>query len=714
MPSHSEAQILHQRDMHFHLSREVEDVASYLRSGGETIPNEPTSKITAYIGFLANRDYVNDGLLTGDKDSINRQIDAHLITPDNLSKGYFELQRRISLERGEGDNGINPEEITSEMREKAARKISADQRSSLRPWAHYLSGGDAGYGDWFRLYAFDGVLKMGKFDQQRGEFQKRSNSTTAPFPELARGALSMVHSWIKKSRVGEVEVDNHGEQIKDKNGDSTLNFTVKDIFDDPAQEEKFQKALKSGNFAKLYAHAKQKTNEGMITPEQRLVVEGSWKKYAQNSDPTQLFEDLQGFGLDWCTATGYETTTHHVQGGDFYVYYTKDQEGPDSVPRVAIRMENNEVVEVRGIAENQELEPVMANVLEEQLKDLPGGDTYIQKAEDMKRVTRIYTLVTDNPNVYLSKEDISFIYEFERTVEGFGYEYIDDEETIDRGRDPRLDEIRKFRGNLDHPDLKKLVIERIHEDFQASYAVYNTIVEQMQSLSIDTPVITQADMQELFSVKLSEWQERGVLDYAAERFIDNNELYTLIFRPNVTMTVDDLKALANDFAKLIDNCDETTAKVTDRLYDNYVNEEEIAILSGYKSNQEPVSMSLIPNKKIEQGRFISADDWLNFVTDLQKKSPQLNFNVPSLLDALTYWQNLWMKDNNIYNTDQDSSSLNDHSFALINLPPVHDTFEHLIPSVWIGDYMYGGRTNAVHLGGIPANFLQGIHLSIGR
>jgi hypothetical protein len=96
------SQFLHERNPNLHSSQEVEGVVGYLRAGGESIPNEPSDKISAYLGFLANGDYVNDGILTGDQSSIDRQIDAHVIKTEDVPESYFELQRRIAREQGHG------------------------------------------------------------------------------------------------------------------------------------------------------------------------------------------------------------------------------------------------------------------------------------------------------------------------------------------------------------------------------------------------------------------------------------------------------------------------------------------------------------------------------------------------------------------------------------------------------------------------------------
>ena len=45
------------------------------------------------------------------------------------------------------------------------------QRESFKCLAKYLGDEDAPYPMWFKLYAWDGVSKMGVFDKERGEFK---------------------------------------------------------------------------------------------------------------------------------------------------------------------------------------------------------------------------------------------------------------------------------------------------------------------------------------------------------------------------------------------------------------------------------------------------------------------------------------------------------------------------------------------------------------
>ena len=94
---------------------------------------------------------------------------------------------------------------------------------------------------------------------------------------------------------------------------------------------------------------------------------GIWKKYNQGENYQELWKSLQGKNTGWCTA-GEETCKSQIEGGDFYVYYTKDEEGNYTNPRIAIRIEGTEEIgEVRGIGKNQNLEENMTSIAEEKL-----------------------------------------------------------------------------------------------------------------------------------------------------------------------------------------------------------------------------------------------------------------------------------------------------------------------------------------------------------
>lgn len=585
---------LHDRNPQMHASDEVEAVVGYLRQGGESIPNEPADKISAHLGFLANREYVNDGILTGDQGSIDRQIDAHIIKTENVPEGYFELQRRIAREQGHGDI-----QITSEMRHQMVEAVQSDQRAGLGKWVEYLGGDDGGYPDWFKSYTWSSVTKLGTYDKDKSEFQKRSRGTTAPYPELNREALAYVYDVLNKARV-------QGEQVNGGANDAEL-----------------QTLLKSGNFGKLYAHAVLEVTPD--SPELRKDIRGSWTKFNQTDDPRtarRLSGSLQGHGTGWCTA-GESTATMQLRGGDFFVYYTRDEKDRDTVPRVAIRMEQGEVAEVRGVNAAQELEPEMADITAEQLKDLPGGEEYIRKAEDMKRLTAIEKRITANPDADLSAEELRFLYELDHEIQGFGYE-----------DDPRIGEIRQLRGDRDKPELARILPESIREQLASAFAAYKTVAEQLggkqRLFRKGETALTPNELEKLFASKDREWQANGTYDYLVEQLIENGARFNLVATPNIEASEAQIVALAESFGK-------------DQPYTTYVYDE--LYRKGHYSGREwsgnsgdaPVRLSLIPSRYDGEISNKPVETQVRLLRERQANRPELHSRVPSLLDAVTYW-----------------------------------------------------------------------------
>ncbi len=583
-----ESQFLYQGNHNLRNTVEVESVADYLRVSGEAIPNEPADKISAYLGFLANREYVNDGILTGDQTSIDRQVDAHVIKAEDVPEGYFELQRRIAREQGHGDI-----EITSELRRQMIEAIQADQKVGLSKWVEYLGGEDGSYPDWFKTYTWEAVIKLGNFDKDKHEFQKRSRGTTAAYPELNRGALAYVYDALNKSRI-------QGEQV-----------------DDGANDAQLQKLLENGNFGKLYAYAVLEVTPD--SPELRKDTRGSWTKFNQTDDPRtarRLSGSLQGHGTGWYTA-GESTASIQLRGGDFFVYYTRDEDGKDTVPRVAIRMERGKVAEVRGVNAAQELEHEMADITAEQLKDLPDGDEYIRKAEDMKQLTVIEKKILSNPDTELTSQEIRFLYELDHGIQGFGYE-----------TDPRIGEIRSQRGDKDKPELARILPETIREQLQTAYSAYSTVAEQLGH-----EVQNQHELGQLLVVKHEEWQTNGIYDYLVEKMIADGARFTLVATPNIEASEAQIVALAEEFGR--DQPHETD--VCRDLYrkGHYTSHE----WSGNKGTA-PVRLSLIPSRFDSEMGYGRVDAQVEQLRERRAKQPRLDIRVPSLLDAITYWHSL--------------------------------------------------------------------------
>jgi hypothetical protein len=409
-----------------HNTPEAESAAkrTEVRSG-EKVPQKPDAQIQNYL------DRFKEIIDRPDEEKREQGMNAlkhilynkFVIKPEEIPESYFTTQQRLARELGHGEV-----EIGEEQRKQLTEVIITDQKSSLDNWTDYLSSKDATYPDWLKYYSFRSMLSLGEYDKENKQFTKRSKTTTKPFPDLNREALAYVLDVIEKKYQPQTE-----EQKKlevEKRIQKEVNLSEEEKQAKQEEQINFEKILQGENFAKLYAWAIDK-----VTPasKERLAsTEGKWIKYNQNSDHMPLVESLQGHSTGWCTA-GESTAQTQLSNGDFYVYYSLDENGQAKIPRAAIRMEGDSIGEVRGIGPDQNLDPYIGDVVKTKMAEFPDGASYEKKSSDMKILTEI-----DNKNKEdkpLNKEDLIFLYEINSPIEGFGY-----------GRDPRIQEIISTRN----------------------------------------------------------------------------------------------------------------------------------------------------------------------------------------------------------------------------------------------------------------------------
>ena len=325
--------------------------------------------------------------------------DLYVIKPENIPDAYFQNQVRLARERGYGNI-----ELTEEDKRRMTEEVIDDQKKSLDKWIEYFLYDEESksYGMWEKYWVFQGLQNLGKYDKETSKFSKRDKTTVYPFPPVER---EYIFTTLKLME----------DFLKDKKG-----------------EEDIKQALSTGNFKLLYEYViKQSFLKG---EHQSNSTDGKWIKYEQESDYNILRDSLQGYYTGWCTAAGENFAKDQLAGGDFYVYYSLDKNGEAKVPRIAIRMDGKDKIgEIRGIADNQNMEPEMMSILEEKLKEFPDRDKYLKKENDMKLLTLIDKKVNDN--IDLTLEELKFLYEIDGQIIGFGY-----------GKDPRIEEIKRKRN----------------------------------------------------------------------------------------------------------------------------------------------------------------------------------------------------------------------------------------------------------------------------
>ena len=329
----------------------------------------------------------------------NFYYDLYVIKPENIHESYFNNQIELARERGYGNITL-----TEEDKEGMISQVIEDQKETLDKWIEYfLYDEESSYYEmWEKYWVFQGLQTLGKYDKKTYKFSKRDKTTVYPFPPVEREYIF-----------------------------TTLKL-MEDFLKDRKTEDDIKNALEAGNFKLLYEYV---IKQSMLRGEkQSNSTSGKWIKYEQGSDYNILRNSLQGYYTGWCTAAGENFAKHQLANGDFYVYYTLDNNGEAKVPRIAIRMDGStKIGEIRGIADNQNMEPEMMPILEEKLEEFPDREKYYKKERDMKLLTLIDKKV--NKNIELSLDELKFLYEIDNEIEGFGYE-----------KDPRIQEIINKRN----------------------------------------------------------------------------------------------------------------------------------------------------------------------------------------------------------------------------------------------------------------------------
>ena len=323
----------------------------------------------------------------------------YVIKEEDIPESYYEQRKNTYLEKGYGCI-----ELTEKVKHKFAEEIIDNQKRSLDIWIDYLVSDASSYIPfWAKYWIFRGILSVGNYNKKSKTFSKRSKSTILPFMDLNCEALALSIDVLLKS-LNKKEINNKELEV----------------------------LVQGGSFGKIYLYILE--NVLRKTRNSKKVNEGKWVKYERGSDHIPLVKSLQGYNTGWCT-TGEMTAKWQLSQGDFYVYYTYNENEEAVVPRIAIRMDDNQVVEVRGITKEQNIEPEMEVLARDKLNELSGSEDYNKKVTDMERLTTIYNKFKENCN--FNKDELKFLYELDDQIEGFGYE-----------KDPRINEILESRDQI--------------------------------------------------------------------------------------------------------------------------------------------------------------------------------------------------------------------------------------------------------------------------
>ncbi len=450
---------IHQKDTKLHTSAPIEHELERRKKLKEknkektkdlNISSKPANKISNWLEVLEKTHAAHQDdprVLERIKNYYHKE---YVIKPQDIPESVFILEQTIARNQGHGRI-----RITDEFKDQKTKEIISNQQRSLDKWLDYFSSPDASYPIWAKYWAFKSMLSMGKLekieDKKTGKetvhFKKRTKNTAASFPVLNPRALAMTISTIS------AKVEKNNKEKKERISPDNLSAKL--------SKQEFEALVNTENFSKIYAQFLVEMPE--YSSEGLQETRGEWESYKKGSAPDKLVASLDGHPLEWCTAN-IDTARTQLQCGDFHVYYSIDEQGEATIPRVAIRMAQDNIAEVRGIGAGQHLDPYIHDVVKEKMNEFPDGEYYQKQAEDMKRLTEIEE--RHKLKQMLSKDDLRFLYEFDSEIEGFG-----------TYKDPRIQEIINNRNKKQDiaciMDLKEEEVSLTYNEVLSGGIIYH-------------------------------------------------------------------------------------------------------------------------------------------------------------------------------------------------------------------------------------------------
>lgn len=319
-----------------------------------------------------------------------------------ISKIFFYKKyicNKLSLSFIKAREKIMERKLNDEDIKEILEIVRKNQKNTLDRWLDFFV--DSNYPVWFKYYTLRGVLKSGGYDKFKDIITRRTPSSAYPFLEFNSTIISKMYDYLSNLI---------GKEF-DENSLGALNFQKLYI--------KFAKENKS------------------------ISDEGIWVKYPKNSPYEILCSDINGYNTGWCINQK-EIAENYLSLGEIEIFYTKDSNGDFKIPRIAIRMFGNSIQEIRGVADNQNLEKSMLKPLEEKLESFSYIGSYKKTIQQFKAINRIEEKV--NNDAELTNDELCLLYEIGEPIESFGYE-----------KEKRIIEIRNKR-NIKQ-DLNKIFSE---------------------------------------------------------------------------------------------------------------------------------------------------------------------------------------------------------------------------------------------------------------
>lgn len=310
---------------------------------------------------------------------------------------------------------------TPRTREEVLQALQSEQLTTYRQWLQYtlVDEGKGQYEPWFRYLVLSEITKR----DDRG--RRRDAETTSGVLPLSMSALARVRDDFTPL----IAVYEESDKIARAAEDAPEGETVEEA-EVRKERRKLANKAKTDALNALTSYPFHEKYLGYVAEEtqaenERLNYTNGWHTFTDAAELARVSR-----GTPWCLA-GLKVAQDYLapEESKLRVYFE------DGRPKIAAHVVGEEVREVRGANDSQNLDPAYADIVEEELAQYDNSATWEAQAEDARMLGAIFVLCHDDPQAPLSAEQLRFLYEVDRPIKSFGYD-----------RDERIDNIRGNRS----------------------------------------------------------------------------------------------------------------------------------------------------------------------------------------------------------------------------------------------------------------------------
>ena len=466
---------------------------------------------------------------------------APIIEKENINNKSW-LQLKKAFDDNRKGQGLPPIEYTESEMNKDYERLRQDQVDSINSWTEYLSNKEVSFPTWFKIYTFNSVIKMGRYNQLDGKYENRDKSTIAPYPKVSPAALALTLDAVN---------DFFG-QDKEK------------WFTEHTDDDQLNAIVKSGNFGKIYTHFFKETYKPIPTPERTEDIKGEWFDFYPGQE-TELAEAAQG--TPWCIASEHQgayylKTNLNIANNKarFKLFKLENESSVDGMSKTAcasIRFNTEgKVDEISGLknGDRQTIEDSLIPIVEQEVLKYPLNPEkhFKEKFRDKKELIRLQDKAKKGEEITL--DEYAFLYEKNREIF-----------TLDtyKGPDLKIAELRNIynlsrllQGEDKDAIDQDLLIQKLEcvlektssNDIVANFDTLlekgfdiNTILNKMDShgisCHIDTLLEKGIDINAIFN-KLNSDDVSQSLDTLLEKGFDINTIFNKLDSHGISYNID--------------------------------------------------------------------------------------------------------------------------------------------------------------------------------